>query len=108
MAGLFKAPRSGDYIFYIASDDDTRVWLSTDATAANKGVTPLIDWTGSNAYRHHMLYYGTTRSVARTLVAGNYYFLEVYHAEGNGDDHFSLGVEVPHGGGTYDNKLFEV
>jgi len=36
MSGFFIAPTSGDYVFFISSDDDSDLFLSTDDTAVNK------------------------------------------------------------------------
>lgn len=91
MTGLFKAPRTGEYTFYLTSDDNSRVWLSTDATPENKG-DPLIDFTSWCNPRWAMLQNDKLKSEPRTLTAGNYYYIEAHHAEGGGGDHFLLGV----------------
>ena len=80
MVGLFQAPRTGDYMFYLTSDDHSRVWLSTDADPANKG-DPLIQFDTHTSYRNHMLFWDSNKSDApRTLTAGNFYYLEIWHA----------------------------
>ena len=107
MTGLFRAPRSGDYTFYVASDDYSRVWLSTDATPENKG-DPLIKFDSWVSNRWAMLEKDALKSEKRTLVAGNYYYLEAWHAEGNGGDHFALGVEIPTDGSFFPNGMFEI
>lgn len=76
--GLFKAPRTGDYRFFLTSDDHSKVWLSTDDTEANK--QELISFASNTAYRHHMLFYESTRSAVKTLTAGKYYYIEIHHA----------------------------
>src|SRR5258706_13005353 len=35
-SGLFVPPTTGDYVFFIAGDDDSDLFLSTDDTPANK------------------------------------------------------------------------
>ena len=107
MVGLFRAPRTGDYQFYLTSDDQSRVWLSTDSDPANKG-DPLIDFSTWTYYRNHMFFYDSNKSELRSLTAGNFYYMEIWHAQGTGSDHFSLGVQVPGDGGDYPNKMFEV
>ena len=32
---LAQAPETGDYTFFISSDDDSEFWISTDASKAN-------------------------------------------------------------------------
>ena len=90
MTGLFRAPRTGDYQFYLVSDDHSKVWLSTDATAANKA--EIINFTSYSSYRGHMLFYDSNKSDMVTLQAGNFYYFEIQHAQGGGADHFSIGV----------------
>ena len=107
MTGLFKAPRTGEYTFYLTSDDNSRVWLSTDATPENKG-DPLIDFTSWCNPRWAMLQNDKLKSEPRTLTAGNYYYIEAHHAEGGGGDHFLLGVQVPTDGVVYPNGMFEI
>jgi hypothetical protein len=59
ITGLFKAPRTGGYTFYVTSDDHSRVWLSSDATPENKG-DPIIDFSDQCNYRYEM-FFGTDR-----------------------------------------------
>ena len=107
MTGLFRAPRTGSYIFYVTSDDNSRVWLSTDSTPENKG-DPLIKFDAHSGHRWPMLQDSRLKADPRSLIEGNYYYLEMWHAEGVGGDHFSLGVEVPTNGVAYPNGMFEV
>ena len=79
MVGLFRAPRTGDYQFYLTSDDQSRVWLSTDSDPANKG-DPLIDFSTWTYYRNHMFFYDSNKSELRSLTAGNFYYMEIWHA----------------------------
>src|SRR5580765_5460811 len=36
ISGLFVPPTTGDYVFFVAGDDDSDLFLSTDDTPANK------------------------------------------------------------------------
>jgi len=36
VSGFFLPPQTGDYVFFVASDDDSDLFLSTDANPANK------------------------------------------------------------------------
>jgi len=91
ITGLFKAPRTGGYTFYVTSDDNSRVWLSSDATEANKG-DPIIDYAGSCDYRYQMFFGEDRRSNEITLQAGSYYYIEIWHAQNNGNDNLTVGV----------------
>ncbi len=84
--------QSGDYTFWIASDDSSELWLSTDATAANKtliasvsGTTTVRQWTK----------YPSQQSTARTLVAGQRYYIEALHKEGSGNDNLAVAWSGP-------------
>jgi hypothetical protein len=55
ISALFKPPVSGNYVFFLSSDDDGDLFLSTDATPANKrqiaaepGWSSVRNWTGAN------------------------------------------------------------
>ena len=92
LTGLITAPGTGSYTFWIASDDASRLYLSTDSTAANKtqiaslsGYTSFQNWT-TNA---------SQQSVAINLVAGQSYYMEAQHQEGGGGDHVSVAWQGP-------------
>ena len=54
MRGYIEAPQTGDYTFWIASDDNSELWLSTDSTVANKqliaSVGPGDFWSNAREY----------------------------------------------------------
>ncbi len=80
---------TGDYTFWIASDDSSELWLSTDADAANAvkicnvaGWTGYQDWTGSVGSTG-----GHQQSAAIPLVAGEKYYVEMLFTDGTGGGH---------------------
>ncbi|MBK1883781.1 hypothetical protein JIN85_15290 [Luteolibacter pohnpeiensis] len=88
------APATGDYTFWIASDDDSELWLSPTSSKFGRvkiayvsGATGQQNWD-SNA---------SQQSATVHLVEGESYFLEVLHKEGGGDDHFSIAWQIPGG-----------
>jgi hypothetical protein len=92
--GWFVAPGDGQYIFYIASDDRSELYLSTDESPANKVKIAEVpsfaaprDWTK----------YPQQKSGAITLVGGHQYYIEALHKEADGGDHVEVGVETPGG-----------
>jgi len=90
--GWIIPPETGDYRFYIASDDQSELWLSTNKTTAAKvKVSSVPEWTG---YRQWDAY-ASQQSPAIPLVANTPYYFEVYHAEGNGGDHLSVAWRRP-------------
>ncbi len=90
----FRPPTTGAYIFRIASDDNSELWLSTDATAANKVLIASVPGsTGSRVWTT----YGSQTSVAKTLTAGQRYYIEALQKEGGGGDNLAVGVDFPGG-----------
>lgn len=102
--GIFVAPQSGNYTFFVDSDDDSDLFLSTDATAANKRlIAQEVDWAadlnwtgndGGTAAREIPQKRsdqwspdgGTTVPFASgiALTAGSQYYIEAVHHQGGG------------------------
>ncbi|HEX8530838.1 MAG TPA: PA14 domain-containing protein, partial [Cytophagales bacterium] len=92
MRALLKPTASGAYTFYIASDDQSQLWLSTNNQPAGKvKLAEVTDWTSYGQWDKS----ATQRSAAVNLVAGQEYYLEVLHKEGNGGDHVEVGWTGP-------------
>ena len=91
ISGYLAPPETGDYTFYVASDDDSEFWLSTDEQPAHKVLlTSLHGWTNSREW--------TGRGVASapvTLQANGLYYFEALHKEGGGADGFGLAWKLP-------------
>lgn len=92
--GYVHAPASGNYIFWIASNDNSELWLSPDESpfskkkiALVKGGTNSREWTKSN----------TQKSAKIALQAGKKYYIEVLHKEGTGIDNVAVGWQLPNG-----------
>ncbi|WP_346190072.1 cadherin domain-containing protein, partial [Rubritalea halochordaticola] len=91
-SGWIVPPTTGDYKFYMASDDASELWLSTDDAAANK--VRIINKTGYNGYRS---YSNGGQSAVISLVAGQRYYIEALHKEAGGGDHMSVAWQMPGG-----------
>ena len=93
--GYICPPVSGNYVFYIASDDNGELWLSTDSDPANKRkIASVDDWTTPGWYDR----YPSQQSVEISLLAGQRYYIEALHKEGGGaQDHVSVGWKLPDG-----------
>ena len=90
--GWIIPPATGQYKFYIASDDASEVWLSTNESAANKAkICQVTGWTNYRAYS------SGGQSALINLTAGQRYYLEILHKEGGGGDHLSLAWQLPGG-----------
>jgi hypothetical protein len=98
-SGLFIPPTTGNYVFFVSGDDDTDLFISTDATPANKRlVAQIATWTDSRAWlttpQQRSDQYvdasgGTPFASGIPLTAGQRYFIEGVHHEGGGGDDFA-------------------
>jgi len=113
MSGWFIPPASGSYVFFIAADDDSDLFLSTDATASNKQLiaqesnwSPSRQWVG-NTNTDTTSPGGSLLSQKRSdqwtndtgtapfsagiaLVAGTKYYIEADHHQGGGGDNLAI------------------
>lgn len=92
VTGFIRAPVSGSYTFAVSGDEVVELYLSTDATAANKAL--IANTTTATAYRDFAAN-ASQQSTARTLVAGQVYYVELLHKESTGADHWSVGWKQP-------------
>ena len=116
MRALITAPATGSYIFWIATDDNGNLFLSTDENPATKRLIAaepvwagVRDWDGAidrrtnatsifpsmnpNLPANRSDYaYGTI-----TLTQGQRYYIEAIQAEGAGGDNIAVGWQLPSG-----------
>lgn len=93
LSGLLRPRITGNYVFYISSDDQGELYLSTDATSERRRLiavepqwSPPRTWVGDGFGRPN----AENRSLPIPLEAGKTYYLEALHREGGGGD--NLGV----------------
>jgi hypothetical protein len=90
--GYLHPVTTGTYYFYIASDDASELWLSTDANPANATkICQVSSWV--NAYQWDGA--AEQKSSAITLVAGQVYYIEARHKQNTGGDTVAVGWEGP-------------
>ncbi|MFD0671601.1 fibronectin type III domain-containing protein [Cohnella sp. GCM10027633] len=90
--GYITPSTTGSYTFWISGDDYSELYLSTDANPANKTLIASVNgWTGSREWNK----YGSQQSAAKTLTAGQSYYVEVLHKEGDGGDNLAVGWTGP-------------
>ncbi|HEY8401875.1 MAG TPA: PKD domain-containing protein, partial [Cytophagaceae bacterium] len=92
--GYICPPQTGNYVFWIASDDGSELWLSTDANPANK---VRIAYVNGNTDPRQWTKYSSQRSESIYLEANQKYYIEALHKESNGDDHLAVGWRLPSG-----------
>jgi hypothetical protein len=94
LRGYICAPQTGDYTFYIASDDNSELWLSTDKNPANKQrIAYLSSEVGFRAYNTFF----TQKSAPIRLVKGARYYIETLHKQSVQSDHLSVAWQLPNG-----------
>jgi ELWxxDGT repeat protein len=91
--GYVCVPQNGNYVFYISSDDNSELWLSTDDNPANKRLIASSKWTSYNQWDK----YATQQSAEIPLMTGRRYYIEALHKEAAGADHLSVGWRLPNG-----------
>jgi hypothetical protein len=93
--GWLVPPVSGDYTFWVASDDSSRFYLGTNETEGSK--VQLASVNGYTGFQNFDAS-GSQVSVPVTLEAGKMYWFEAQQAEGGGGDHLSVawqGAGIP-------------
>ncbi|WP_242928739.1 Ig-like domain-containing protein [Pontibacter vulgaris] len=94
MRGYLCAPATGNYTFWAAGDNAVEVWISSDASPANK--RRIIAFTGSTLSREWTKY-PEQQSGLVALEANKRYYIEVLHKEATGGDHVAVGWRMPNG-----------
>jgi hypothetical protein len=92
--GYVHPPATGAYTFWISSDDDGELYLSTDESPLRK---TRIAWLEGASAARQFDQQANQKSAPIQLVAGRRYYLEVLHKEGNVNDHLCVGWQVPGG-----------
>jgi len=90
--GYICPPTTGSYTFWIASDDNSELWLSTTSSAANKvKIAFHTSWTLSREWNK----FPTQKSAAITLNAGQLYYVEALMKDGSQGDNMAVGWAKP-------------
>ena len=94
LQALVQAPVTGVYTFWIASDDASTLFLSTDSEPANKTVIASVPgWTSSRQWNK----YAQQQSSGIGLTAGQQYYIEALMKEGGGGDNLAVRWRLPSG-----------
>ncbi len=86
--GYIHPPKTGEYVFHLASDDNSELWLSTDESPANAvKIAQESNWQGVRAYSPT----GAEQTSAPVaLEKGNAYFVELVVKEGFGGENSAV------------------
>ncbi|TVR75419.1 MAG: T9SS C-terminal target domain-containing protein [Marinilabiliales bacterium] len=92
--GYIEPPVTGDYVFWIASDDNGRLYLSSDEDHANiTGIASVPGWTQSREWDK----YPEQQSVPVPLVEGRKYYIKALMKEHAGGDNLAVRWMLPSG-----------
>ncbi len=92
ICGYVIPPTTGNYRFWIASDDNSELWLSTNNDPAGKvKIASVPGATGHNQWNA----FTEQRSASIYLVAGQRYYIEALQKEGGGGDNLSVAWQPP-------------
>ncbi len=92
MNGYICPPTTGNYVFWIASDNAAELWLSTTINPANK---VRIAYNTSSTNSRQWNKYSTQKSVSIALVANTKYYVEAIMKESSGNDNLAVGWAKP-------------
>jgi len=94
LRGFICPPVTGAYTFWIASDDNGELWLSTDDNPLNKvRIANVPGWTGSREWNK----FAQQQSVPISLQAGQSYYIEALMKEEGGGDNLAVRWQLPTG-----------
>ncbi len=94
LTGWITPTATGDYNFYLASDDASQFWISTDATEDNLQLQ-AEETTCCHGFME--VGNGQTTSSPLHLVAGQKYAIKILHAEGTGGDYVQVAWQAASG-----------
>jgi regulation of enolase protein 1 (concanavalin A-like superfamily) len=87
-------PTNGNYTFWIASDDSSEMFISTDEAPANEtAVASVSTWTGLRVFSKET----NQQSPPIYLQGGQRYYLEALMQQGNGGDNLTVQWQLPNG-----------
>ena len=93
ISGFLVPPKTGEYVFYLASDDSSQLFLSSDESPDNKIMIASnrfsANWRGWQSLASENI------SPAIMLEAGNRYWVEALFREKRGRDRFAVTWQMP-------------
>ena len=90
--GYICPSSTGNYVFWIASDESAELWLSTTSSSSNK-IKIAFNTSATKARQWNKV--ASQRSATVTLTAGQLYYVEALMKERTGSDNLSIGWAKP-------------
>lgn len=92
MRGWIYPPVSGEYTFWVSGDDETQLYLGSDATPGSASLVARVpSWSSFLEWTK----FPEQKSVKITLEAGRPYYIEALMKEGGGGDNLAAAWELP-------------
>ena len=92
--GFLIPPLSGNYTFWISSDDASELWLSpSDNPQGKVKIASVAGFVPSGVWEEQR----SQKSQLVTLKARQPYYFETLHKQGSGEDHLAVGWRLPDG-----------
>ncbi|MGV3774792.1 MAG: lamin tail domain-containing protein, partial [Verrucomicrobiales bacterium] len=94
MHGYIVPNQTGNYTFWIATDDQGELWLSTDETPGNQRLIASVSgWTSSREWSRE----ASQQSALIRLEANRAYYIAALQKEGGGGDNLAVKWQRPDG-----------
>ncbi|MGB1252385.1 MAG: PKD domain-containing protein [Candidatus Promineifilaceae bacterium] len=93
MRAYLIAPESGQYTFWVASDNEGQLWLSSNINPSNATMISQVDWSPEQDWEHKV----SQQSAEITLIAGEAYYIEGLHQASWGGDYYAVAWDTPSG-----------
>ena len=94
ISGYIISPLTGEYVFKIASDGGSELWLKKSGEELER-IATLYDKNGVRVNEWDRMPTQTSKPIK--LTAGKRHYFEVWHKELSGDDHVEVGWVTPKG-----------
>ncbi len=107
LRAILTAPATGNYVFWVSSDDASQFWISPTSNPAGRVmVAQVSNWTNVDEWNKETTQRSSNNSFTFnggapgviTLTAGQTYYIEVLHKQGAGGNHLSAGWRTPASG----------
>jgi len=97
--GFVAPPVTGVYTFWIASDDESSLFLSTDKSPSNMQLIACVvdDGGKDGGWTNYCQWtkYESQQSPRIELQAGKIYYIEALHSQGGKGDHMEVAWQIP-------------
>ncbi len=102
LRGYLIPPATGNYTFWIATDDNGELWLSASTNIATAARIAYISGNGNAAGSREWTKFASQQSVAISLIRGQGYYIEGRMKQGTGADHIAVAWQCASAGITRD------